>query len=450
MSLDRYTHIYFIGIGGIGMSALARYFSHEGRLIAGYDRTPSEITHRLIELGISVHFKEAIEQIDKDYLDPDHTLVIYTPAVPESHSELVYFRNNGFKVVKRADVLSAVTDNSVCLAVAGTHGKTTTTSILGHLLAETGEEVTAFMGGISENYQSNLILKGSKVFVVEADEFDRSFLKLNPDMACITSMDADHLDIYGEKEELLKTFKAFTMKIKPGGKLFYSSHLDLEGISCGVETTADYQIQNVKIENGTYVFDLCTPDTRIKDIRFSLPGRHNLSNALIALAMAIEFGCAPYGLVRALASYRGVKRRFSYHIKSDHLVLIDDYAHHPEEINAVHHAVREMFPDKEILVIFQPHLFSRTRDFVDEFAQSLSRFDQVLLLDIYPAREEPIPGVTSAWLLDKIELKNKKLVTKDEIIGELRKSDARVIMTLGAGDIGEEVEKIKQNLSLAS
>lgn len=450
MNLDRYTHIYFIGIGGIGMSALARYFSFYGRQVAGYDRTPTEITESMTELGIPVHFKDSIELIGDAFLDPDQTLVIYTPAVPATHSELVYFKANGFEVIKRADALGMISASSICLAVAGTHGKTTTTSILGHLLAETGEEVTAFLGGISENYQSNLILKGNEVFVVEADEFDRSFLKLSPDMACITSMDADHLDIYGNKEELRNTFKAFAQRVKTGGKLFFISHLDLEGISCGVETSADYQIQNIRIENGTYVFDLITPENRYNNFKFNLPGRHNLSNALIALAMAIEYGCAPYGLVRALASYKGVKRRFTYHIKTDELVLIDDYAHHPEEINAVHQAAREMFPGKEILVVFQPHLFSRTRDFADEFARSLERFDQVLLLDIYPAREEPIPGVTSGWLLDKIEHVNKKLIPKGDIIKELKKTKAGVIMTLGAGDIGEEVKHIKENLSLAS
>ncbi|MBT8257599.1 MAG: UDP-N-acetylmuramate--L-alanine ligase [Bacteroidia bacterium] len=450
MKLDRYNKIYFIGIGGIGMSALARFFHYQGKNVSGYDRTPTDITDGLIELGIQIHFEDDVSQIDVPFLDSAQTLVIYTPAVPREHKELSHFVNEGFEVIKRADALSAVAGQADCLAIAGTHGKTTTTSILGHLLAEYGIEVTAFLGGISENYQSNLILKGDKVFVVEADEFDRSFLKLSPDMACITSMDADHLDIYGDKEELVKTFKAFASNVKPGGRLFVTAGLPIDGISCGIETNADYQIKNIKIEEGTYVFDLQTPDSLYENFKFNLPGRHNLSNALIALAMAIEYGCAPYRLVRALASYKGVKRRFTYLIKSDHLVVIDDYAHHPEEINAVYDAVREMYPGKRTLVLFQPHLYSRTQDFAEEFAESLSKFDEVLLLDIYPAREKPIEGVTSSWLLDKVNNKNKRLISKAEILSELEQSSAQVIMTLGAGDIGEEAKSIKEKLSLAS
>ena len=311
-------------------------------------------------------------------------------------------------------------------------------------------KVTAFLGGIAENYKSNLILNGTEVTVVEADEFDRSFLTLSPDMACITSMDADHLDIYGDAESLKSSFIQFSQKIKPDGKLFVKNGLPLKGITYGIEDDSDYVVQNIKIEKGAYVFDVKTPKTVLKNIQFNLPGRHNLSNALIALAMAVEYGCPSKQLAKALASYKGVKRRFSYQIKTENLILIDDYAHHPQEINAVHDAIREMYPNKKVLAIFQPHLFSRTRDFADDFAKSLSQFDEIRLLDIYPARELPIDGINSAWVLDKIENPNKKLIGKKDISAEIEKSDARVVLTIGAGDIGEEIKLIKHNLSLAS
>ena len=353
-------NMYFIGIGGIGMSALARYFQSLGKTVAGYDRVSTEITDGLIELGIPVHFEDDINLIDKSFRDPRNTLVIYTPAIPEDHMEFTFFKHEGFEIMKRAEVLGLITEQTICLAIAGTHGKTTTTSILAHLLVESDIEVTAFLGGISENYDSNLIQNGNKVTVVEADEFDRSFLKLSPDFASVTSMDADHLDIYGNPDELKKAFREFSDRLKPDGKLIIMKGLPLDGLTCAVDEPADYSAQNIRIENGTYVFDLLTPESEIENIRFNLPGRHNLSNAVIALAMAIEYGCAPYRLARALASYKGVKRRFSCHIKTKDLVYIDDYAHHPEEINAVHQAVREMYPGKKVLVLFQPHLFSRT------------------------------------------------------------------------------------------
>ncbi|NOY46867.1 MAG: hypothetical protein GXO84_01385 [Chlorobi bacterium] len=303
---------------------------------------------------------------------------------------------------------------------------------------------------ISSIFNSNLILQGNKVSVVEADEYDRSFLTLSPDYACITSMDADHLDIYGDSDSLQKSFVKFTERLKPNGKLFIRKGLPIKGITYAVEEDADYMATNIRIKNGTYVFDVKTPNQNIYNVLFNLPGRHNLSNALIALAMAVEFGCAPYSLASALASYKGVKRRFTYHIKTDDLIFIDDYAHHPNEINAVHQAVREMYPKKEVLVIFQPHLYSRTNDFIDGFAESLSQFDAVLLLEIYPARELPIKGVTSEWLLSKISNPNKKLINKSDIVSEIKKSKAQIIMTLGAGDIGIEVKHIKEELSIAN
>ena len=449
MNLKNLNNIYFIGIGGIGMSALARYFLANGKQVAGYDKTQTEITNMLLDLGVSVHFEDAIGQVDKTFLNKEKTLVVYTPAVPKNHSELQYFKGNGFKVLKRSEVLGLVTENTYCLAVAGTHGKTTTTSILGHLMYECDIELTAFLGGITENYNSNLILRGTDVSVVEADEFDRSFLTLSPNLACITSMDADHLDIYGDSSELMKSFEDFSKRIKPNGKLFVKNGLPLKGITYGIEDDANYSAQNIKIENGSYVFDVKTPKTVLGNLRFNLPGRHNLSNALIALAMAIEYGCSHEKLAYALASYKGVRRRFTYHIKTDDIVFIDDYAHHPEEINAVHQAVREMYPHKKVMAIFQPHLYSRTRDFIDDFAKSLSQFDEVALLDIYPARELPIEGVSSNWLLDKIDNQNKQLISKKDIVAKIHESKAQIILTIGAGDIGEEVKNIKKELSVA-
>ncbi|AUC82420.1 UDP-N-acetylmuramate--L-alanine ligase [Lacinutrix sp. Bg11-31] len=447
MNLNNIHNIYFVGIGGIGMSAIARYFNATNKHVAGYDKTKTVITDSLDELGVEVNFEDSIEAIGSSFLDSKETLVVYTPAIPKDNKQLNYFRNNGFEVLKRSEILGLITENTFCLAVAGTHGKTTTTSILGHIMMECNVPLTAFLGGISENYNSNLILNGDEVSVVEADEFDRSFLTLSPDLACITSMDADHLDIYGDASELIKTFEDFSKKLKPNGKLFIKNGLPLKGITYGIEDDSDYSAQNIKIENGAYVFDVKTPNTVLKQVQFNLPGRHNLSNALIALAMAVEYGVPTPQLVKALASYKGVKRRFTYQIKTDELVFIDDYAHHPEEINAVHQAVREMYPKDKVLAIFQPHLFSRTKDFGAEFAQSLSQFDEVLLLDIYPARELPIEGVTSQWLLSQIDNPKKELINKSEIIQKIKESKAKIILTIGAGDIGTEVIKIKEALS---
>ena len=422
MNLNSMHNIYFIGIGGIGMSALARYCVANNKHVGGYDKTKSAITDALSDSGVKIHYEDSVANIDYRFLNPETTLVVYTPAIPKDHKEFTYFKNCHYKIMKRSEFLGEITRDTFCLAVAGTHGKTTTTSILGHLLNECNIELTAFLGGISENYNSNLILNGTKVTVVEADEFDRSFLTLSPNFACITSMDADHLDIYGEADALKKSFIDFTERLKPNGKLFVKNGLPLEGITYGLEDDSDYTAQHIKIINGTYVFDVKTPNTVLENFKFNLPGRHNLSNALIAVAMAVEYGCPYQQLAKALASYKGVKRRFTYQIKTEELVFIDDYAHHPEEIKAVHHAIREMYSNRKVLAIFQPHLFSRTRDFIEEFAEQLALFDQILLLDIYPARELPIAGVTSKWLLDKIDNKHKKLINKSELISEVKQS----------------------------
>ncbi len=446
MNLNQINNVYFIGIGGIGMSALARYFNCLGKKVAGYDKTETELTKELQLLGMQIHFEDNISLIPSDFY-VENTLVIITPAIPITHSEWIYFIERDYSIKKRAEVLGIITKDTYCFAVAGTHGKTTTSSILGHILYESGVDVTAFLGGIVENYNSNLIGNGKTVTVVEADEFDRSFLQLYPDMACITSMDADHLDIYGDKASIEATFVEFADKVENKNLLFIPKNLPLEGIKIAINVEADFTAFNIRVENSAYVFDVKTPLETIKNIQFNLPGRHNLMNALMALAMAITYGSPSNSIVRALGTFKGIKRRFSYQIKQEKLVFIDDYAHHPTEINAVHQAVRELYPQQNVLAVFQPHLFSRTKDFADDFAKSLSHFDEVILLDIYPARELPMEGITSAWLLSKIENSNKKLVLKNELIDEVLKSTATVIVTIGAGDIGELVKPLKERLN---
>ena len=449
MNLNTFHNIYFVGIGGIGMSALARYFHTTHKSVSGYDKTPSDNTKALENIGIKVSFRDDIQVVDSMFLDNTTTLVVYTPAVPQTNSILAYFNAHNFTVLKRSEVLGMITKDTFCLAIAGTHGKTTTTSILGHLMMEANQNMTAFLGGISENYNSNLIQNGSETTVVEADEFDRSFMKLSPNFACITSMDADHLDVYGDKESLKKSFLDFSKNIAPNGKLFVHEALGLEGIAYGVESNTDYSAINVRIINGAYCFDLKTPLGLYKEFKFHLPGKHNLSNAVAALALAIEYGCSVQKLSSGLDSYRGVKRRFSYKTKTDSFVFIDDYAHHPKEINAVHQAILEMHPNKKITAVFQPHLFSRTQDFVDDFAHSLSVFDAVLLLEIYPARELPISGVNSSWLLEKITAPIKKLVPKTKLFEAIESIDYPVLVTMGAGDIGTLVEPLSKQLEHA-
>lgn len=445
MNLNQIHNVFFIGIGGIGMSALARYFKFLEKNVSGYDKTPTVLTDELIASGMNIHFEDRIDLIPNDFY-VENTLVVITPAIPSHHSQWNYFLERGFTVKKRAEVLGIITKDTYCFAVAGTHGKTTTSSILGHILYESGADVTSFLGGIVENYNSNLIGSGKTITVVEADEFDRSFLHLHPDMACVTSMDADHLDIYGDSSAIEASFVEFAGKVTDKELLFVPKGLPLKGKTIGINETADFQAFNIRIENSDYVFDVQTPAETIHNIQFSLPGRHNLMNALMALAMAKTFGTPTANIVEALRSFKGIKRRFSYQIKSENLVYIDDYAHHPTEINAVHQAVTELYPNQKVLAVFQPHLFSRTKDFIDDFAKSLSAFDEVLLLDIYPARELPMEGVNSEWLLSKMTQKNKKLVSKNNLISAMLQSDATIYVTIGAGDIGELVPIIKKAL----
>ncbi len=441
MDLSRVHNIYFIGIGGIGMSAIARYFVSIGKNVAGFDRVLTEVTDGLEGLGVHVHTSDSISNIPDAFKDNVSTLVVYTPAIPKESLELNYFLDEGFKVLKRSEILGEITKNTFCLAVAGTHGKTTTSTILGHIVKEAGVSATSFLGGISENYNSNLILGGDEVSVVEADEFDRSFLRLSPNIACVTSMDADHLDIYGDKSYLDQSFREFSELVTD--KLIVCKGLDLPGLTYAVEDDADYQAKNIRIANGSYIFDVKTPNGNVNDVVFHLPGKHNVSNALAALAIANEYGVDLLGVKKALWTFKGIHRRFSYRLREENKILIDDYAHHPTEINALIDSVSEMYPDKKKLGVFQPHLFTRTRDFIDGFAESLSKFDAVILLDIYPARELPIEGVDSQWLLDKITIKDKILSSKNELINNIKEIAAPVNVMIGAGDIGELVNDVK-------
>ena len=442
MNLKEIHQVYFVGIGGIGMSAIARYFTSNKKQVAGYDKTPSQITRDLEQLGVEVHFEDDLKMIPLPFLKKEETLIVYTPAIPKNNKVLTYFLEHNFTVLKRSEVLGKITETTFCMAVAGTHGKTTTSSILGHIM--TAVDATSFLGGISENYNSNLILGADKISVVEADEFDRSFLKLSPNIACITSMDADHLDIYGDAEVLNASFVEFSNKVSE--TLIIAKGLPLKGLTYAVNEPADYEAFNLKVESGKYSFDVKTPSSEIKNIEFHLPGQHNVMNALAALAMADSYGVSLETIKQRLSSFKGVKRRFTYKIKTENLVLIDDYAHHPTEINEVERSLREMYPNENILVVFQPHLFSRTRDFLADFAIALSKFDEVLLLDIYPAREVPISGVNSELLLDKITTKNKKLTKKNNLVKDIKNSSAKVVTVLGAGDIGVLVNDLTNKL----
>lgn len=442
MNFKKIHNVYFVGIGGIGMSAIARYFAVNNKQVAGYDNTHSKNTSSLEDIGVVIHFEAAVKNIPLAFLNKETTLVVYTPAIQKTHAELNYFFQNDFTVLKRAAVLGKITENTFCLAVAGTHGKTTTSAILGHIMQP--KLATSFLGGIAENYNSNLILGEDKLTVVEADEFDRSFLQLSPDIACITSMDSDHLDIYENSEALDASFRAFSEKVSQ--TLIVAKGLPIEGLTYGIDAAADYNAFNLEIESGKYIFDVQTPSGKIENIVFHLPGKHNVMNALAALAMADVYGVPLLEIKESLSSFKGVKRRFSYRIKTPNFVLIDDYAHHPTEIGAVENSVREMYPNKKVLVIFQPHLFSRTRDFIEDFANVLSKFDEIALMDIYPARELPIKGVDASWLFGKIINTHKKLVQKNNLVKVIKNSSAEVVVMLGAGDIGVAINEVTNEL----
>jgi len=434
--------IYFVGIGGIGMSGVAQYFLAQGHPVAGYDRTLTPLTAKLTTLGAIVTDSESIRHIPALFTNAAETKVIYTPAIPAHSPLLAYFRSGGFSMQKRAEIIGEISATMPCLAVAGTHGKTTTTSLLTHLLRASGKKITAFLGGVAENIGSNFLLEGEDVMVVEADEFDRSFMYLSPTAIALTSMDADHLDIYGTSDELTKTFNAFTQKVPPSKRYVYDG-LAIEGNTFGLEA-GTHRVVNLRLQEGCFVFDFQTPEKTLSDLKLNYPGHHNLMNAAAAIALALEVGCDAEALRNGLATFMGVDRRFSVRVTSPK-ILVDDYAHHPTEINAVVDALESFYPNKRKLGVFQPHLFSRTRDFAADFKKAIARFDEVLLLDIYPAREAPIDGVTSQILIDESHA-NTTLISKTAIPQKVSNSTAEVVAIMGAGDIAFEVPKIVQTL----
>lgn len=449
MELDLIKRVYFIGAGGIGMSALARYFKKRGCLVGGYDKTRTVLTSHLEEEGILISYVDALSELPSEFeVTTAETLIVYTPAIPKDSVLLNYFRDNGFNLQKRSQVLGIISKGQFCIAVAGTHGKTTTSSIVAHILTDTGYGCTAFLGGITTNYQSNFLLGDNNVVVVEADEYDRSFLTLHPDIAVITSMDADHLDIYGDAAQLEESFQLFAKQLKPEGTLFFKQGLPIaEGITYGSETGAIVRASNIRVEEGNFVFDYQDENVSITDIPLMLPGKHNVENATVAMAAALKLGIDPVKVKAAVANFKGVKRRFEYVVREDKHIYIDDYAHHPEELRACFHAVRQLYPDKKMTVVFQPHLFSRTRDFAADFAEVLSTVDELLLLDIYPARELPMEGITSEFLRAKLTLENSGVYSKEEVLKYVKENQPELLVTVGAGDIDTLIQPLKNILT---
>jgi len=448
MNLKTVKNIYFLGIGGIGMSALARYFNFEGKLIAGYDRTPSPLTRNLESEGIIIHYDDSVEMIPKET-----ELVIYTPAIPAENTEFQYLKNSNIPMMKRSEILGAISEDYFTIAIAGTHGKTTITSMVAHILKHNGVAVNAFIGGIANNYNSNLVLsKNAEVMVVEADEFDRSFLTLHPDLAIISSMDADHLDIYSTADYLKDSFFLFSEQIKTGGWLISQSNLDVapgfkgKSISYSASSYADYHANNIHISQGKTKFAFLKGREVLGEFSLSMPGTHNIENATAAIIACSIYGLSQEQISEGIKSYTGVHRRFEFLIHTNNTIFIDDYAHHPTEIKATLQAARSLFPNKKITGVFQPHLFSRTRDFMDDFASSLSLLDELILLDIYPAREKPIEGVTSKALLAKVELEHKQVCSKEHLVEQINKDDIEVLIMMGAGDIDRLLDPVKTKL----
>ena len=444
--LENYKHIYFLGIGGIGMSSLALYVLNENKVVGGYDKVKSEITDTLISQGATINFNDEFKIIPKSFLDKENTLIVYTPAIPLSNKQFVFFKKSGFTIMKRSELLGEISRDKFCIAIAGTHGKTTTSSILSHILFDNNLNFTSFVGGISENYNTNLIQNGSEIILVEADEFDRSFLTLNPNIACVTSIDADHLDIYENEMELKKSFNQFKNNIKKDGVLFVNDQIPMNGMTYGFNSNSNYFISNYRVDDEVAHFDINFKKS-ITSIQFKMQGKHNALNALVAFAIGNFLGINNDDIQKSLSTFKGVKRRFSYILKSPR-VIIDDYAHHPTEIDAVQKSVKEMYPGKKITAVFQPHLYTRTRDFMDQFAESLSEFDEIILTDIYPAREEPIKNIDSQALLKKIK-NNRKLISKKSNLSScLKNSKSDVFVIMGAGDISDEVQLIKEKIEL--
>ncbi|MBU1009733.1 MAG: UDP-N-acetylmuramate--L-alanine ligase [Bacteroidetes bacterium] len=449
MSSKQYHSIYFLGIGGIGMSALARFYRQDGVQVAGYDRTRTQLTIELEQEGINIHYQEDIQRIP---INPD--LVVYTPAIPANSIELDYVKQQAYPLIKRAELLGQLSSGKFTIAVAGTHGKTSITAMIAHLLHTAGIPITAFIGGIALNFNNNLVNEPeSRVMIVEADEYDQSFLQLKPDIAVVSSMDADHLDIYNHHERLIASFNAFASGIKNGGVLVHKLGLPLDikalSLTYSIDGHSDLRAVEVGVKEGKFAFTINGKAIDDLTVRWGVPGRHNIENALAAVAVARVLGIDSMLIERALASFAGVRRRFEYRINTPGMVFIDDYAHHPEELKACISAVRECYPGRWLTGIFQPHLFSRTRDFMDDFARSLELLDELILLDIYPARELPIDGVTSAVLLSKVKLDKKQLCAKHELLSLVRNISPKLLLTLGAGDIDQLVEPLQNTLSKA-
>jgi len=451
MELDNIKRVYFVGIGGIGMSALARYFVKRKCIVCGYDKTKTNLTTALEQEGVLISYVDNEDTLPNCFtIDDKETLIVYTPAIPKNSQILNYFKGHGFKLKKRSEVLGIISKGQFCIAVAGTHGKTTTSSIVAHILTDTGYGCTAFLGGIATNYNSNFLIGSNNVVVVEADEYDRSFLTLHPDISVITSMDADHLDIYGDASQLQESFKLFAGQLKPEGTLFAKKGLPLTGaVSYSADLDSQVKAQNIRVENASFAFDYIDGEQLIEGISLMLPGKHNVENTVAAIAVALKLGIDPDKIKTAVGNFKGVKRRFEYIVNSPEHIYIDDYAHHPEELRACFNAVRQLYPDKKLTVIFQPHLFTRTRDFADEFAKVLSTADDLVLLEIYPARELPLEGINSQYLLNKISLRDKEICGKDLIVQRINNKQPELLLTVGAGDIDTLIQPLKTLLTNA-
>ncbi len=449
MELQNIKRVYLIGIGGIGMSGLARYFHHLGCIVCGYDKTSTELTTELHNEGIQIIFDDNAEWIPLSFQQPDEgTLIIFTPAIPKNSQVLNFFIDRGFELFKRSQVLGLISKGKYTVAIAGTHGKTTTSTMVAHILKDSGVDCSAFLGGIASNYNSNVLYGKNDIVVVEADEYDRSFLTLYPNIAVITSMDADHLDIYGDHAHLTDSFKLFASQIKEGGVLIHKQGLPLDtGYTYSIKEQADATATNIRIENGSFYFDFKNADADIKDIQLGIPGFHNVENATAAIEATLRLGVSADAVKSALASFRGVHRRFEYIVKNENRIYIDDYAHHPEELRAAINSVKKLYPNKKLVTIFQPHLFTRTRDFVDGFAEVLDMTDELILLDIYPARELPIEGVDSNMILSRMKLANKRILSKQDTIEAIKNEQPELLLTVGAGDIDQLVEPLKNALT---
>lgn len=455
MNINDIKSVYFVGAGGIGMSAIARYFLNKGLVVGGYDKTPSDLTRQLEKEGMLIHYEEDVNQIPQACKNKQECLVIYTPAIPAEHQELCYFQQNGFEIQKRAQVLGTLTKTHKGLCVAGTHGKTTTSTMCAHIMHQSHLDCNAFLGGISKNYGTNYILSDSDYVVIEADEFDRSFHWLRPWMSVITSTDPDHLDIYGTKEAYLESFRHYSELIQPGGALIIHRGLEMkENIQSGVRrydyslNEGDFHAENIRIENGEITFDFISPIESVKDVNLGQPIPINIENGIAAMAMAQLNGCTAEELKRGMQTYGGVDRRFDFKIKTDKLVFLSDYAHHPKEIYQSARSIRELYKNKHITAIFQPHLYTRTRDFYKDFADALSQLDEVILTEIYPARELPIEGVTSKLIYDNLKPGVKKeMIQKDDVLNFVKNHSFEVLIVLGAGDLDNQVPEIAKLLN---